>query len=402
VRAPNIRIIFAKELLDVLRDRRTILSMIVFPIIAVPLLMIGITKMFSEQMQKTRDKSSRIVVIGGDHAPEIVKRMQLPAWKIAMTTAPDPKQAVLNTEVDAAIEFPMDWQKNIEEGKDGGEVIIHRQGSEVASMVAEGKLKILLEVYKEEQVKRRLRDLKADPTLIKPFAVVPKDVPGAIDQGAAIAATIIPYLLIFLCLVGATYIAIDLTAGERERGTLETLLVSPAGRVEIIVGKLLTVFTVSMTSVVLSLISMVVTQALFGSDGAKTEGGLPTITLSVPLKAMGLMLVLVLPLSIMFSSLTIAMSLFAKSYKEAMTYLSPLMLFAILPTMLPMLPGFKPSLPFAMIPVANASVAMSQILKDQYSWGFIGITLATLFGLAVLSLMLAVNLFNKERVLFRS
>lgn len=401
MRAPNIRIIFGKELLDVLRDRRTILSMIVFPILAVPLLMIGITKVFSEQMQKTKDKASRVVVIGGSHAPRFLERLNNKNWKIEIVPAEDPKAAVLATVVDAAIEFPVDWEKNVEEGKDGGKIVIYRQNSEVTSVVAERKLNFILEAYKEEQVRRRLRDMNADPSVIKPFAVSAEDVPGAIDQGAAIAATIIPYLLIFLCLVGATYIAIDLTAGERERGTLETLLVSPAGRVEIIVGKLLTVFAVSMTSVILSLASMAITQALFGEEASK-ENLLPTITLSVPLKAMGLMLLLILPLSITFSSLTIAMSLFAKSYKEAMSYLSPLMLFAILPTMLPMLPGFKPSLPFAMIPVANASVAMSQILKDQYSWSFIAITFATLFALAAISLMLAVNLFNKERVLFRS
>ncbi len=395
MRLGNIAIIFRKELLDVLRDRRTILSMVVFPILAIPLLMLGMTKIFTWQIEKASKNQSRVVVIGAPQNPafELDKK-----YFALFPKFPDWEKAIQEQELDAAVVFSESFEKSIEEGTPAT-VQIHYEQTEIASEMAMRKLEGVLQRYRT----RILEAKGVDASKVEPFRIDSMRIASDLKLKMHIAAMIVPYVLIFLCLVGASYVAIDLTAGERERGTLETLLVCPAGRLEIIVGKIATVFTASMTSAILALLSMGATQMMFGGEiGVGGRSGLPSISLAVPFSAMVILLALMVPLAAMFSSLSIALSLFAKSYKEAMTYLSPMMLFAVIPTMLPMLPGFKASLPVAVIPLANVSVAMSQVLKGQAAWDYLGLTFVTLIVMAALSVMLAVILFSRERVLFRT
>lgn len=396
MRAPDVWIIFRKELTDVLRDRRTILSMILFPIVLVPLLMIGLPRLLSSQVQKAATEVSTIAVVGKENASSLVAR--LPTFGLKLVEVSNVKEAIRSGQIQAALEFEPGWQEKVE-SQQQAPIVIYTDSTELSSTTALAKIELAINGYSEEILRAR----HVDPSKLKPFKLDKENVATEAKKKSFIGAMIIPYVLIFLCLVGATYIAIDLTAGERERGTLETLLVSPAGRLEIIVGKLLTVFTASMLSAILSMASMAATQLLFGGEIDPTGHGMgPTISLAVPPAAMGILLVLMIPLAVMFSALSIALSLFARSYKEAMTYLSPMMIMVILPTMLSMLPGFKASLPVAMIPVANVSLAMKEILNGQYSWGFLGVTFVSLIVLAVLSLFFAVAQFNRERVLFRS
>jgi sodium transport system permease protein len=396
VRARNVRVVFRKELLDVLRDRRTILSMVVFPIVSIPILMLGIPKLFSSQIRKAAETLPRIAILGEEHDPALGARLRV----FKVETVSDAAEAIRQGRIDAAVVFPPALRETLRQGKKA-EIQVLRDSTELSSQVAYSAIERVVGAYEKEILKERNVDL----ALLDPIAIRGDNVASDVKQRAQIAAMIIPYLLIFLCLVGATYVAIDLTAGERERGTLETLLVSPAGRLEIIAGKLVTVFTSSMMSAALSMASLAATQAIFGSE-VKVESPLrgqgPVLSLEVPLQAMGLLLALMVPLAAMFSALTMALAMFARSYKEAMTYLSPMMLVAILPTLLPMLPGFKPGAGVALIPMANVSVAMSEVLKGQYSWGFLGATFATTAAVAALSVMWATLQFRRESVLFRS
>jgi sodium transport system permease protein len=396
VRGHNVWIIFRKELLDTLRDRRTIIMMIVVPILIMPLLMIGVSKLTAAQFVNAEKKNSRVVLLGVENAPDFAKKFfdAKGRYKIDLMSVPEWQKAIREDELDAVVEIPAGFHEKIASGESSS-IKVHFESTEIASQLALKKIGMIVKDYRAEVLRAR----GINPDLLEPVRIDENNVAPEGKQKAQIAAMMIPFLLIFLCLMGAYYVAIDLTAGERERGTLETLLVCPAARLEIILGKIITVFGASMTSGILSLVSMALTQAIFGSE-MKTP--IPTVSMEVPLRITPILLALMVPLATLFSSLMIALSLFARSYKEAMTYISPLLLLEVIPTLLPMLQNSKPGLLVALIPLANASAAMSEVLKGQFAWDFLAITFGSLTVVAVLSVMLAVNLFSRERVLFRT
>jgi sodium transport system permease protein len=194
----------------------------------------------------------------------------------------------------------------------------------------------------------------------------------------------------------------DLTAGEKERGTMETLLCCPAARTDIVLGKFLMVLTGSLGAVVLSLVSMGVTVALVGSfwgPGAAVPAGL-SISID-PLGILGV-LAMVIPVAVLFSALLFTISLFAKSFKEAQSYLTPLMLIVILPAMAAMLPGVELNARLAAVPILNVSLVSKEMLSGEWHWGFIAMIFGSTALYAAIALAVAVMMFRREDVIFRT
>ena len=219
----------------------------------------------------------------------------------------------------------------------------------------------------------------------------------------------IPYFIIILCFTGAMYPAMDLTAGEKERGTMETLLCSPVRRLNIVLGKFLMVLTASVTTIFLSILSMAASAAIgmmsFGGSagpaaaGAKAAGNaIPSID---PLGLVGVV-AMVAPVAVLFAALLLAISLFAKSYKEAQSYVSPLIIVIIMPAMLATLPGIELSAGTALIPILNLSLVCKEMLSGVWHWNFIGLIFGSSSLYAAIALTLAVKMFNREDVMFRA
>jgi sodium transport system permease protein len=215
----------------------------------------------------------------------------------------------------------------------------------------------------------------------------------------------VPYFIIFLCLSGAMYPAMDLTAGEKERGTMETLLCSPTSRTDIVLAKFLVVLTGSLSSVILSLMSMGVSATVAASSfspgsGGGGGGGMPPLSID-PLGVLGV-LALILPVAVLFSSLLLTLAVFAKSFKEAQSYVTPLIFVVVLPAMAGMLPGVELNYRLALVPILNISLVSKEMLSGVWHWGYI----ATIFGstafYAAAALAAAVAMFRREGVLFRS
>jgi len=203
-------------------------------------------------------------------------------------------------------------------------------------------------------------------------------------------------MIILLSIMGAMYPAIDLTAGEKERGTLETLLVSPVGRMEMVLGKFLTIMTASLSTATLSLLSLYVTVSSGMMMTAAEE-----MTMTINPGALISLILMMIPLAGLFSALLMTIAVFARSYREAQTYISPLMIVAILPAMASLIPGISPDLQMALIPVLNVSMTLKEVLMGRFDFVLIMVTALSTMVYAAFAIFISFRMFQKESVLFR-
>jgi sodium transport system permease protein len=204
-----------------------------------------------------------------------------------------------------------------------------------------------------------------------------------------------------MCMTGAMYPAVDLAAGEKERGTMETLLCSPVARTHLVLGKCLMVLTAALATTLLSLSSMGVSFALVKklAVGVAKSGALP---LTIDPASLLAVFAMMLPMALLFSAAMLAIALFSRSSKEAHSYLQPLLIVTIMPAVASLLPGVELNRWLALIPVLNVSLACKEILSGAYHWNYITLIFGSTCVYAAGALAAAVALFKRESVLFRA
>jgi sodium transport system permease protein len=202
-----------------------------------------------------------------------------------------------------------------------------------------------------------------------------------------------------VCLMSAMYPAIDSGAGEKERGTLETLLLAPVSRTAIVLAKFLMLFTVGLTSALLMIGSMGLLLFFFGPA---ISGDLVQMARSIGVLDLAMVALMLVPTAAIFAAILLSISVYAKSYKEATGMISPLMLLIILPTLVALLPGVELNWKWAMVPLTNVSLAMKELVKGTMDYSMFSVILLSTTLTAGLLLLLCRWWFNREQVLFRN
>jgi sodium transport system permease protein len=395
----KVKVIYFKEMLDTLRDRRTLISMILIPIILFPVLMIGMSAVMVMMIERTEAEVTRIVIAGKEFAPALVSSIGHDET-FEIVEEEDFKSALKKKKISAALEFPADFEKKIRE-QESTEAIIYYDAAELKSEITSDKLKDVLKDYQDSVVTARLKDRQIDKSLLHPIKISEENLASKEKMGGFILARFLPYMIVILAMSGAMYPAIDLTAGEKERGTLETILVTPVSRLDITAGKFLTVLTASVITILLATTSMSLSASLgFAKMGQFAPG--EQIQFSIRPLSILLLLGLMFPIACLFSSALLSVALFAKSFKEAQSYVTPLMFVVILPAMISFLPGFELDWRLVFIPVVNISMAAKEVLMGSYKWGFILLIFISTFIYAGFSIFVTKRLFEKEEILFRT
>jgi sodium transport system permease protein len=396
-----ITIVYRKELRDLLRDWRTIMSMIVVPVVVVPLLICGVLKIVNKTMNEkpknaqTMEGAPKVMVLGGDNSPDSVAALrQLKKFDLVPASA-DYTNLISSKKIRAAVEIPPDFDTAVE-GERKTAIRIYTYDGEPKSMLVTHQLEEFFQRRADEVVRRRLLAHKLPENLVTPFEIKPTNVASPKQVSGVVLGMILPYLMIIMCLTGAIYPSVDLTAGEKERGTLETLLTSPVARTHLVLGKVLVVLTASLATAALAITSNSLALAFFNS-GRFTKF---PVTLS-PLALAGVC-AMMMPLAVFISSLTIAVGLFARSSKEANTYLQPMLLLAIVPAIIAALPGVDFNYGLAFIPVLNISLLCKELLTGLCPWGHVLVVFGSMTVYAALAVATAVTLFKRESVLFRT
>jgi sodium transport system permease protein len=397
----NIGIVYRKELRDSLRDRRTLISMVVVPIVIMPLLTIGVGAVSSELVGNAMKEPAKIMILGGADSPKITSALESSKELTVVPASADYSDLISDKKIRAAIELPSDADSRLASGEKVPIVIYDYEG-DMKSGIGVQKVQKVLNGLRDATVRDRLEARNLPGSLVTPFDITETNVASPEKTAGAIIGGFLPYFIIILCLTGAMYPAMDLTAGEKERGTIETILCTPVSRVHLVIGKFFMVLTASVCTGVLALMSMGVSfhfakpliEQMF-SEGKHIE-------LSIGVKTIGAIFFMVLPLAVLFSAALLCVALFAKSYKEAQSYISPLMMIVIVPAVIALLPGTELDAKLALIPVLNTSLICKEIATNTYHWPFIGLIFASTSVYAAVALTIAVKLFQQEDVLFRT
>jgi sodium transport system permease protein len=396
-----IGVVYRKELTEWLRDRRTLISTVLVPLLAFPILMVGITALATVMIGAAEKEVPKIMILGGEDSPQLLDRLNKLDKLTVVPYASNWKDQISNKDIRAAIEIPKGFQTALAEGTAPTVNIYFYQG-ELKSSFGADHVQKAVEEYRDDVVKERLAAKSLPASVLKPFEVKQENVAPPEKVGGASIGGFIGYAVILLCLTGAMYPAIDLTAGEKERGTIETVLSSPISRLDLVLGKFLLVFSASLVSAILSVTSMGTSFAILGHSHLMNSSGGQSLNLNVGWLSVVAVFFMALPLAVLFSAVLMTIALFAKTYKEAQSYLTPLTFLVVIPAIASVMPGVEFTPKLALIPVLNTSLICKEIITGTYHWGSIGLIFASTCVYAAVALFLAVKMFQREDVLFRS
>jgi sodium transport system permease protein len=434
----HVKLIFTRELRDQLRDRRTLFTITILPILLYPLM----GMLMLQVAQFSREHPVRIKILGTENIPEspqLIDGEQLyarvgleniaPLVTLSSNSLPKEesddelqKQATewLNKgEQDLIVIFKPRFREYMErlaqtqvgdqvdgdwldDSDRGLEVILTRSRDQ--SQIAYNRWQIAIEVWQQEWISTKLKGAGFDPRLVRPLHIAPVDVAPEATRRAIVWSKILPFIMLIWALTGAFYPAVDLCAGEKERGTLETLLSSPARRREIVWGKLLTVIFFSCMTALLNLGSMQFTASLLSHQlAASGARGLAESLGTPPIYAIGWLTLALIPMASLFSALALAVAALARSTKEGQYYLMPLLLMMLPFVMIPMLPGIELSLGTALMPVTGMVLLSRALVEGQYleAIRFLPIVAVVTITCCLLAIRWAVRQFESESVMFR-
>jgi sodium transport system permease protein len=393
----EIGLVWRKELVDILRDRRTIMAMIVVPLLVYPILMIVISQLGLSQMEKMKQSKARVALVPRDAPPSLLNKLQSDSTIIVIPSM-HPDKDLADRNLDAVVEIPDGFQSlltTLDSTVVNVRVDLSRDRGERMSE----RIKDFLVEWREDLVTQRLAERNLPPTFVKPFTVKIDNVAGEKKMGGSMIGRILPFFLVVMMMSGALYPAIDVTAGERERGTLETLLVVPAKRFNIVLGKFMTVFVASMVTTLANIVSIAFT-VFYLIRSAKMGGEMTSdVATLLDWRALALIFVVMIPMAILFAAVAMLVASFARSFKEAQNYLSPLMIVCMAPAYLSFLPGVEINATWSLVPIANVVLLSRELLLGNYVWSYFFITIATMTGLALLLLNRTVRFFGHETML---
>jgi sodium transport system permease protein len=398
----NVAVVYRKELREALRDRRTLISSLLVPLIIFPLLSAGLGAAISALIGKAKEEIPSVMVLGGQDSPGILEELRGSSKIKIVPTEPNWKDQIVNKQIRAAIEIPQGFEAAVAK-QEPSTILIHNYEGDLKSSLATENIQKSLEKYRDRIVHDNLAARNVPETALKPFEIKENNVAPPEKVGGAAFGGLIGYMVILLCLVGSMYPAMDLTAGEKERGTMETILSSPISRVDLVFGKFFLVLTTALVTAFLSVTSMGVSFAVLEHLHAFDKAGPDSAQLQLQIHFTTVLsiFIMVLPIAVLFAAGLMTVALFAKSYKEAQSYISPLMFIVIIPAVAAMLP-IDLDAKLALVPILNASLLCKELVTGTYHWNFIAIIFLSTCVYAGVALFLCVKMFQREDVLFRS
>jgi len=392
MRLQTIKLIYLKETLDLLRDRRTIISMLVFPLLLMPMIVLGSNYFLIRLINRAKDKQFSIALKQETGLEGMTQSLEQAGFKVRPSE--NPRRAVENKETELGVDVS---------GETNSPAIrIYADQSQLEVTVAGGRIETALNQLKEARIKNELQRAGVPERILTPFTVEKVNTAPPKKMSGMFIGAFIGYMFVMFMLMGAMYPAIDMTAGEKERRTMEMLLSSPAGRGEIVLGKILVAITASFMTSLLAIISFRVSSLLVMK--ANRSGQPPQLMMELPLDAKTFVLIFVssIPMAILSATLMIAIATMAKSYKEAQSYVTPLFLVAVLPAMVSLLPGVKLNPGMALIPIVNFSLLIKELILGDWSWTGFTLTILSNLIYAAIAFTAAVMVFKNERILFRT
>ncbi len=399
----SVGVVYRKELREWLRDRRTLISTVLVPLLAFPLLIGGMISLSVVLVGQAKKEVPKVMIVHGEDAPAVVDALRANKEIEIVPYAENWKNQISEKQIRAAVEIPPDFQASLEKGNSQSVQVDYYEG-EIKSEFGAEHVEKSLKDYRDDVIKKRLEAKNLPPSLIEPFATKKQNVAPPEKVGGATFGGFIGYMVILLCMTGAIYPAIDLTAGEKERGTMETILSSPISRLDLVLGKFGLVLSAALATASLSVLSMGVSFSLIRRYGFSGGGRGEAVQLLFNLgpKAVISVFLMALPLAVLFSAVLMTIALFAKTYKEAQSYLTPMTFLVVIPAVASLLPGVELTPKLALVPILSTSLVCKEIMTGTYHWGSMAMIFGSSCVYGAVAIFIAAKTFQRESVLFRS
>lgn len=388
-----------KEVLDILRDKKTLIIMVAVPILLYPAMIIGmvlIMNMVTSSQQETihtaaysakyEEYAAALQELYDENEEDFDLKLEL------MPLDEADKEAKADS-YDAWLSFSEDEK--------GLNIIVEYTSTNQDSGYTEGILEDLARLYKDKVLEEKLGDYGLTEEFLTPVTYEAKDsVSESESMGMSLGGSI-GMMLIVTIMLGAFYPAMDVTTGEKERGTLETLLTLPVTNFQMIMSKYIAVALFACSTAVLSLASLGASILfLVNSVADEVSGEFAGIDLSMMLGWMPVLLLAMIVTALFITAFCMCFCVFAKSFKEANNYITPVMFFVMFASMVGMLPSAELNYKTALIPIVNVSLLIKQVMAQQMNLVLAGITIGTDFCYSVLIVWILSKIYDSENVLF--
>lgn len=378
--------VFAKELLDAARDRRSLLSALSFALFGPLVLGMALATIAKKSDE---DGPLKLAVAGGAHAPSLIRYLEQNRVEIETPPA-DVEGAVRRGDLKLALIIPPDYGKDFRAARPAEVRLVH-DASRMGSSSHVRRVERLLDRYGAQVAGLRLAARGVSVQVVQPVRVQPIDLSTAASR-AALALGSFPIFLLMSAFIGGMSVAIDTTAGERERGSLETLLVHAVPRIDLVLGKWMAAVTFNLLAVVLT---------LFFSFLVLRWDRLQRMDVPVAMSVEDALrfLSLLVPLALLVPAIQMLVALFARSFKEAQTQLSLLMFVPMIPGMLLSFQSFEPKPWMRAVPILGEQVILGDLLSGKsIDPAALSLTAAVTVALAGVCLLTTARMLQRERI----
>jgi sodium transport system permease protein len=383
-------VLVRKELLDILRDRRTVLLTLVLPVLLYP----GILALMGAVITAGNDRLKNeplVVAVTTDDAQAFLDGQPLPARTTLRRTPRAEAEALLREQkVAAVVDACQGAARAVSEGKQATVTVLYTRRFD-RSMEALERLRPALEAANARALARRLEARQLDLAFVTPVKLEVRDLDFEKELGPLFASRLLPIALLMMLFVGALYPAVDLTAGEKERGTLETLLVCPVRPVQVMAAKYLTVAIVSVASTLANLAAMAGT---FGAGLPLT--GEASTSMRFTGSQVGVLLACLLPTALLVSGVALAVSSMARTFREGQSLMTPVLLGGLAPALVAQMPGIELNAATALVPLLNVALLVKAAVLRTATARDVALTVTSVLACAALALKWAASAFDSK------
>ena len=388
--------IFKKELKETLRDKRTMIMMVVIPMLVFPLLINVVTSISGSFEDSAEEKKIKIGIIGDTSDYLAQKLYDIPSSfgpKELVAYAGDSSQ-MLNDHRNEKLDILLFYEPNIQKKLDANEKAIVKWTLDKTKIGNRGRAKSYMQIIEAEARFLRYDALGIDEEALKPFEVIYENSASEQQMIGELAGGFLPYIFIAFGFMGCMYPAIDLFTGEKERGTIETLLSTPVHRWKILVGKMLVIILSGLMAAFSALLGLFLSiQYLDMVPDVKLLEVISTIlTPTFIIK----LFFLLLPLTIFFAGVMVPVSVYTKTFKEAQSIIAPMNIVVILPAMVGLFPGIELNIATACVPILNIVLTTKSLIADNVDYLLFALSFAVMLILAGVAVLFSFRQFGKE------
>lgn len=393
--------VYKKEMREMIRDKRTFRRLLI-SMLFLPLLLQLVVGFVQRNSERDRNEVLQYSIIGAEQWTELPSlfRNDDKFEFVSGIAVEEIDQAIQDESLDFALVIT---ERGIESFAAGEQTNIdfyfHDASSDSATR---RRVEQKFDQYNQSVTAQRLAEMGLAPSqqtnLLKPLQLVQHNAASVRERIGNAIGGMLPYLLFLMCLTGAMFSALDMGAGEKERGTLETLLLLPVPRRNLVLGKFLVVFTTAVVYSTLSISSILVWLSFIGRD---VGGAFGQVINSVNPMDLILVILLLIPIAAIFAAFLLSLSCYAKSYKEATSLASFLNILIIVPIIIAILPGIELNWVWAMVPITNVALVIKEVVKGTMEYSFLIAVFASSALIALALIVFCSKWFERETVLFR-